>query len=383
IRLGTSFMAGPPTGSPSPALKTPPPPPPLPSPPPAPPRHETRAVRCAPSVTSGSSPASLTTTASAHEPPNSHLSTSNSTRRSAPLPGSLTSMRACGSPLASAFVAAFAAAAAQVPVVQPVLSLSPLTFSMLGGMDGSRSLRGGIVSLLCGRRPAKHVRELGAVEVGAGPTGAETGADQDQSLPRKACLPDPICEVLEAALDDFLVRPARPVDHGARGLRLVAALQELFLQGAWLRRGEEDGHGRPVPREALDVLALWHGGPARAAREDDGLRNLGHRQLATDGRRRRAQRRDARDYLPAEAHLLANLDLLHDGPVDAWISRMYTGNFQVFFHRPLVEFPHAFERYGRRFDDLRVGPGILENTFLDQTTGPDDHIRLADEPASP
>jgi hypothetical protein len=37
--------------------------------------------------------------------------------------------------------AAFAAAAAQVPVVQPVLSVSPLTRCMLGGMEGSRILR--------------------------------------------------------------------------------------------------------------------------------------------------------------------------------------------------------------------------------------------------
>src|SRR5919107_3272575 len=197
-------MAGPPTVSPSPGLVTTPTPSPPSSSSPDSSRHETRAVRCAPSVTSGSSPASLTTTASAHEPPNSHLSTSNSTRRSAPLPGSFTSTRACGSPLTSVLVAALAAAAAQVPVVQPVLSLSPLTFSMLGGMEGSRSLRGGIVSLLCRLRPAKHVRELGAVEVGARPAGAEAGADQDQSLPRKARLPDPIGEVLETALDDLL-----------------------------------------------------------------------------------------------------------------------------------------------------------------------------------
>src|SRR5215213_5127015 len=201
MRLGTSFMAGPPTGSPSPGLVTAPTPSPLSSSSPGSSRHETRAVRCAPSVTSGSSPASLTTTASAQEPPSSHLATSNSTRRSAPLPGSFTSTRACGSPSTSVFVAALAAAAAQAPVVQPVLSLSPLTFSMLGGMDGSRSLRGGIGTLLCGLRPTEHVRKVGTVEVGARPAGTETGADQDQGLPCKAGLPDPVGKLFEAALD--------------------------------------------------------------------------------------------------------------------------------------------------------------------------------------
>src|SRR5918998_6408034 len=185
-------MAGPPTGSPSPGLVTAPTPPPLSNSSPGSSRHETRAVRCAPSVTSGSSPASFTTAASAHEPPSSHLSTSNSTRRSAPLPGSCTSTRACDSPLTSVLVAALAAAAAQVPVVQPVLSFSPLTFSMLGGMEGSRSLRGGIVSLLCRLRPAEHVRERGAVEMRARPLGTEPWADQYERLPGEAGLPHPV-----------------------------------------------------------------------------------------------------------------------------------------------------------------------------------------------
>src|ERR671921_595594 len=195
-------MAGPPRGSPSPGLVTMPTPSPRSSSSPLSSRHETRAVRWAPSVTSGSSPASLMTTASAHEAPRSHRSTSNSTRRSRPFPGSFTSTRVCVRPLASAFAAALAAAAAQVPVVQPVLSLSPLTFSMLGGMEGSRSLRGGIYLLLGGLQPwlhlAEHVRELRAVEVGARAAGPEAGADEDECLAGKTRLPDAVGEVFEA-----------------------------------------------------------------------------------------------------------------------------------------------------------------------------------------
>src|SRR5215212_4264530 len=249
MRRGTSFMAGPPTGSPSPGLVTMPTPSPRSRTSPRSSRHETRAVRWAPSVTSGSSPASLTTTASAHEAPRSHLSTSNSTRRSLPFPGSFTSTRACGSPLASARAAALAAAAAQVPVVQPVLSLWPSTLSMLGGMEGSRSLRGGICSFLCRLRPAEHVRERGAVEMRARPASAESGPDQYKRLPAEAGLPHPFGKVLEAALDDLLVWPARPVDHGARSLGGVAAGKEFLLQGARFGGGEEDRHGRSVLRE--------------------------------------------------------------------------------------------------------------------------------------
>src|SRR5829696_1094965 len=202
-------MAGPPTGSPSPGLVTMPTPSPRSSPSPCSSRHETRAVRWAPSVTSGAAAASLITTASAHEALRSHRSTSNLTRRSRPLPGSFTSTRVCGRPLASALAAAFAAAAAQVPVVHPVLSFWPLTFSMLGGMEGSRSLRGGICSLLGRLGPAEHVREGGAVEMRARTSGPEPGTDQYQRLPGEAGLPDPVGEVFEAALDYFLIRPAR------------------------------------------------------------------------------------------------------------------------------------------------------------------------------
>src|SRR5918998_1811468 len=219
-------MAGPPTGSPSPGLVTLPTPSPRSSSSPCRSSHETRAVRWAPSVTSGSSPASLMTTASAHEPPRSQRSISNSTRRSRPFPGSFTSTRVCSRPLASALAAALAAAAAQVPVVQPVLSFWPLTFCMLGGIEGSRSLRGGICSLLGRLRPAEQVRERGAVEMRTRPLGTEPGTDQYERLPGEAGLPHPVGEVFQAALDDFFVRPARPVDHGARSLGRVAALQE-------------------------------------------------------------------------------------------------------------------------------------------------------------
>src|SRR5215218_8371726 len=258
IRCGTAFMAGPPTGSPSPGLVTMPTPSPRSRSSPCSSRHETRAVRWAPSVTSGSSPASLITTASAHESLRSHRSTSNSTR-------------VCGRPLASALAAALAAAAAQVPVVHPVLSFWPLTFSILGGMEGSRSLRGGIGSLLRRLRPAEHVRERGAVEMRARTSGIEPATYQYKRLPCEAGLPDPLGEVFQAALDDVFVGPARPVDHGTRSLGRVATLQEFLLQDARLRCGEEDRHGRPVLSEAPYVLALRHRGAARAASQDHGL----------------------------------------------------------------------------------------------------------------
>src|SRR5918999_57611 len=264
MRRGTSFIAGAPTGSPRPGFVTTPTPSPRSRSNPLSSLHETRAVRCAPWVTSGSSPASLTTTASAQDPPTSQRSTSKETRRSSPFLGSLTSTLSCGSPVSSAAAAALAAAAAHVPVVQPVLSFSSFARAMLGGMEGSRSFRlGGIGPLLLCL--AEHVGEVRAVQVGAGPARPETGADQDERLPRKARLPDAVGELLERALDHPLVRPARLVDDGAWGIWGVTSLEELPLQGERARSGEEDRHRRPVRGEALYLLTLRHRGAAGPA----------------------------------------------------------------------------------------------------------------------
>src|SRR5215210_5206469 len=258
MRRGTSFIAGPPTGSPRPGLVTTPTPSPRSSSSPGSSLHETRAVRWAPCVTSGSSPASLTMTASAQERPTSHRSTSKETRRSSPFLGSFTLTFSCGSPVRRALAAALAAAAAQVPVVQPVLSFSLLTFSMLGGMAGSRSLRLGGIGLLL----AEHVGEVRTVQVRARPARREAGTHEDERLPLYASFSDAVGELLQRTTDDPLVGPARPVDDRARCVRGVAALEELLLQGARARGGEEDRHRRPVGGKSFYVFALGHGSAA-------------------------------------------------------------------------------------------------------------------------
>src|SRR5919199_2539041 len=376
MRLGTSFIAGPPTGSPSPGLVTTPTPSPPSSTSPGFSRHEARAVRCAPWVTSGSSPASLTTTASAHEPSTSQRSRWKKTRRSLPFLGSFTLTFCCGSPVMRALAAALAAAAAQVPVVQPVLNLSPLTLSMLGGMEGSRSFRLGGIDLLL----AEHVGEARAVEVRARPARSESRTHEDERLPREARLPDAASELLKRTLDHELVWPARLVDDGARRIRRVAALEELLLQGARAGGGEEDRHRRPVRGEAPYVLSLWHRGAARPAGSGHRTGDLGHRELPPDGRRSGPERGDAGHDLPLESELLAELYLLHHGAVDARVAGMYAGHLQVPGRGPLVDPAHLFEGDGRGLDDLGGGARVLQNILVHEAAGPDHHISLANEP---
>jgi hypothetical protein len=134
IRLGTGLIAGAPSANPRPSLVM------VPTPSPArrtrsspESAQRTSAVMRAPSVQSGSSPASFTTTA---RPSPSH-SIGKRTRRPAGRP---TSTRSGRTPPRSTENAALAAAEAQVPVVHPLRSpFRPATVGLISGSWGTCS----------------------------------------------------------------------------------------------------------------------------------------------------------------------------------------------------------------------------------------------------
>src|SRR5437763_9056036 len=131
-RRGTGLIAGSPTARPSPGLVIVPTPGPARSCGPVDPvgAHSAEAVMRAPSVQSGSSPASFTTIARAGASPGS---TPNSTRRPS---GGATSTTSGTVPVTRPSAAALAAADAQVPVVQPVRRPRPRPGEMeLGSAD--------------------------------------------------------------------------------------------------------------------------------------------------------------------------------------------------------------------------------------------------------
>src|SRR6266516_5547962 len=252
---GTGLIAGPSTGKPRPGRVTVP----TPSPPsrrtPGPASSVTLAVRWAPWVTSGSSPASLTTIASAQRPsapgPGARVqrSTAKATRR--PVRGRPTSTWVWGSPLSSAAVAALAAAAAQVPVVHPGRRPRRATLAVRGRSDsrssGSRTVQPSSLDLRAtGAGAAEAVGERRVVQVGAlhrGLTGGQGGADQHQSVPGDACRPQLRGQVVQRAADNPLVRPGDLVGDHAGGLWRVAARLQLGLEQAWARAGQGQRHG--------------------------------------------------------------------------------------------------------------------------------------------
>ena len=218
---GPALMAGPPTSRPSPGFVTVPTPGPPRSSRPGASRSVTRAVRWAPWVTSGSSPASLTTTAIAPSPSGSQRSTANDGRWSER--GSGTSTSAGASPSRSSRQAALAAAVAHVPVVQPRRSLLLATRRALAGRLGSRSSGGSMPRLLraVAVRAAERavaVAVAGVVDVRAarGRVVVERGAEDDERLRGDLRAADGLRELAQRAAQDDLVGPRRAVDDGAR-----------------------------------------------------------------------------------------------------------------------------------------------------------------------
>ena len=187
IARGTGLMAGPPSSSPRPGLVTMPTPTPPSSSRPGSPRQRTVAVSRAPWVTSGSSPASLTTTAIAWLSLRVHSSTGKLTR----WPDGRPTSTVWGiSPVSSAVVAALAAADAQVPVVQPVRSAFFRTFAVRGrsGSRSSGSWRHVLPSVSAELLPglgfglAVPVEVAGVVQVRAAARGRQGRADQHQRV---------------------------------------------------------------------------------------------------------------------------------------------------------------------------------------------------------
>src|SRR6266498_2514089 len=389
-RRGTGLIAGPPSSRPRPGLVTVPTPSPPSSRRPGSARRLRRTVRWAPSVTSGSSPASLTTTASAHPSPSSQRATGKATRR--PDPGRPISTRSCGRPLTSAAAAALAAAAAQVPVVQPVRRVRAATLAVRGS-SGSRRCGGsscpGIGDLLRDRpSPAELVAERGVIQIGTVPVAAgvrQRRPDQHQRLLVDAGRSEPLGQAPERTADHHLVGPAGAVHHGAGRLRWVAAGLELGLERARARAGEEQRHGGLGASQLADLLARWHrtGGAGRQPGEHDRLRDSGNGQLASDRGRGGAQRRDSRDDLPREATPVALGDLLLDGAVEAGVAGVDARHHQLLSHGPVVDLDDPLQRQCRGVQQLGRWRCVSEHVRADQAGGPDHHVGGRDRRGPP
>ena len=128
-------------------------------------------------------------------------------------------------------------------------------------------------SLLPIRSFAEHGGELAVVKLGELIVGIKDLADDDHGLTDDACLMENVCDGINGAAENTLVRPSRSGYASDRGIARIAA----FFQGRHdlidrLDR-EENAHGRLMcgkKRELFlrrDRCAAFHTG------NDDGLRN--------------------------------------------------------------------------------------------------------------
>ena len=243
------------------------------------------------------------------------------------------------SPVCSAVVAAFAAAAAQVPVVQPVRSACFLTFAVRG-RSGSRSSGSScwvtgpsapsrFAKLLPGLpvRLAETVEMAWVVQVGPAAAGGQAGPDQDQRVLPELAFLDGGGQVFERGRHDQLVRPGHLVGDDARGIRRVAAGQQFVLQLAGPRGREEQRHRRLVARELGHLLARRHRGLAAAEPgQDHRLGDLRDGQLAPDPRRHRGEAGHPGHDLGVQAEGLTLLELLLDGAPQRGVTGVDAGD---------------------------------------------------------
>ncbi len=186
MRAGTGLMAGAPTGNPRPGSVTRPTPGPAWSstvPAGAPVGSQAAVtVTCAPWVTSGSSPASLTTAARPGKPgrPASVSVTPKLTRRPS---GSPTSTSAGGVRESKPTTAALAAAEAHVPVVQPVRS--PFARATSGAIGGSWAAFVTVAGPTADRPLCRRTTAAGTQSRGRESTGGTGGRRAALRAPRR------------------------------------------------------------------------------------------------------------------------------------------------------------------------------------------------------
>src|SRR5689334_5173466 len=425
IARGVAVMAGSPTSMPRPGLVTMP----TPSPPsrrmPGSARQRTVAVRCAPWVTSGSSPASLTTTAVAFVASCTQDSTSKLTRL--PL-GRATSTVRWVAWSRSAVAAALAAADAQVPVVQPVRSalgrtlavrgrsgsvssgsprwpgwvmarprallappsrfapapgqlVPPPRFAPAPGLRPPPRSRVGGTQFAAGLRlcPAAGMEMAGVVQVRAGAAGRERGPDQEQRVLPQLAGSDRLGQGAHGALHEQFVRPGRPVGHQHRRVRRVATVEQVGLKLRGSRRRQEHRHRGAVPGEAGDLLPGGHRGLATAEPgEDHRLGKLGDGQLPACQRGDRGVGADPGNGLVRQAKPVAQFPLLLHRAPERGIAGVDAGHHEILRQGAFAEGTHGLQWQRGGVHDLRARPGVVKHLGLDQAGRPDHDVRSGD-----
>ena len=217
------------------------------------------------------------------------------------------------------------------------------------------------------------------VKVGAGAFGAQARADQHQGvLPQFAGF-DGGGQVGQHAVHDQLVRPGHLVGDHAWGVRGVAAAQQLLLQLARPRGGQEQRHRGAVPGEAGDLLPGRHRGLAAAEPgEDHRLGHLGNGQFPADRGGGRGEAGHARHDLGGQPQRGALVQLLLDRAPQGRVAGVHPRHLQAVAGGTFVVRQHALHRQLRGVHYLRPRSRVVDDARMNQAGRPDHDVGRSD-----
>ncbi len=199
--------------------------------------------------------------------------------------------------------------------------------------------------------------------------------DHDDRRAPDARRADAVRQLAERAPQHYLVRPARPGDHGGRAVGPVVRQQRFGHPLDILHRQMQDQGAAQRP-EAGQILAVGHRGRARRGPgQQHGLPHAGQGQLLPQCRCGRCERRDAGNDLPRHPRRVQAARLLGDRAEDRRVAAV----------QPRHVLPGAVgadelagdgvEVQPRGVDQERVRPGAGQDLGRHQAAGVEHHGR--------
>ena len=194
-----------------------------------------------------------------------------------------------------------------------------------------------------------------------------------------------VCDGINGAAENTLVRPGRSGYDSDRGIARIAALFQCRHDLIDRLDREENAHGCLMcgkKRELFlrrDRCAAFHTG------DDDGLRNarqgifLFQRSCC---RKEGADARNDRKLIFFDPCCAQTVHLFLDRTVNGWIACVHTSHHFACFERIDLHLQHFIQIHGRTVVDLCIFSAVLQDLWIHKRAGVDDDIRLCDETLS-
>ena len=199
-------------------------------------------------------------------------------------------------------------------------------------------------------------------------------ADQDQRRPRELVLLHLRRQVAQLGHHDLLVRPRHAIEDRRRRFRRIGA-EKLLLHGVGEAGAEENAERRAVLGQRGKRLARRHLRFAFAARQDDGLHNLGQGEFGAQHGRRRLKGAHAGHHVVFDTRFIQPRHLLLNGACRGWCLRTEAAR-RACRHGRAISVSMTCSRVRCAELTRRALPGeVAEHGFRNERAGIDDDVR--------